>query len=147
MEKYKKKNQRKVVKKRDYPMKYSKVIFLLTVMLLAFPSSSIAAPCNDTKQREYTISECGLENEISEFADELRKYRSVQTQSTEHNAIKRNCKQQTNKRISDNKSGALHHSAQNHKNQDHLSVSCHKAVVTARHSRGYYIYALRHIII
>ena len=128
-------------------MKYSKVIFLLSVMLLAFPSSSMASPCNDTKQREYTISEYDLENEISEFADELRKYRSVQTQSTEHNAIKRNSKQQTNRRISGSKPGILHNSSQNHKNQDHLSVSCHKAVATAHHSRGYYIYALRHIII
>ena len=91
-------------------MKYSKVIFLLTVMLLAFSSSSTATPCNDTKQREYTISEYGLENEISEFADELRKYRSVQTQPTEHNAIKRNSEQPTHKRISGNKSGASYHS-------------------------------------
>ena len=128
-------------------MKYSKVIFLLTVMLLAFSISSTAAPCNDTKQREYTISEYGLENEISEFADELRKYRSVQTQPTEHNAIKRNSEQPTHKRISGNKSGASYHLSQNFNNQDHLTVSCHKAVATARHSRGYYIYALRHIII
>lgn len=128
-------------------MKYSKVIFLLTVMLLAFSSSSTATPCNDTKQREYTISEYGLENEISEFADELRKFRSVQTQPTEHNAIKRNSEQPTHKRISGNKSGASYQLSQNFNNQDYLTVSCHKAVATARHSRGYYIYALRHIII
>lgn len=128
-------------------MKYSKVIFLLTVMLLAFTSNSAAASCNETKQREYTICEYDIENEISELADELRKYRSVQPRSTEHNAIKRNSEQPTHKRISGNKSGASYHLSQNFNNQDHLTVSCHKAVATARHSRGYYIYALRHIII
>ena len=128
-------------------MKYSKVIFLLTVLFLALTSKSAAAPGNDTKQLEYTISEYGLENEISEFADELRKYRSVQTQPTEHNAIKRNSEQQTYKRIPGNKSGTANHTLQNLKNQSRIPVSCHKAVATTRHARGYYVYALRHIII
>lgn len=128
-------------------MKYSKVIFLLIVLFLALTSNSAAASCNETKQREYTICEYDIENEISELADELRKYRSVQPRSTEHNALKRNGEQQTYKRIPGNKSGTANHTLQNLKNQSRIPVSCHKAVATTRHARGYYVYALRHIII
>ena len=127
-------------------MKQLKFIFLLLILLLVFPARSTAQSSAKAEPR-YAICGYDLSKGISELADHLRECRFEVPQTSGNIAFKRNGEQQTSKRIHTSKPGTSGYVSQKQKEKEPQPASCRKAIATVRHARGYYIYALRHIII
>ena len=104
-------------------------------------------PVEQTERHGYIINEYDLEKGFSELADELQECRFELPQANSCNVIKRNGEQQTGKRTGSNRTGTTLCLQAQKTIQKFYSTTCHKVIATERHARGYYIYALRHIII
>ena len=125
---------------------------ILTFLLLAFAAvlvtdKSYASEVYGSTNKEYCLIEDCFEKNVIGLQQRLRECRFEQPQ---HNGITitRKSENNTYRRAHDNtKNGYTSAIHELHINVRYNIVVCHKAVSTSRHTRGYYIYALRHIII
>lgn len=121
------------------------LILVLAAVLVTDKNCAMAADYNTNK--EYCVIEDCIEGNISRLQERLRECRFCQPQQNGV-SFTRHGESNTFRRIHDNtKNGYTPGGQDIHIAPEYSIAVCHKAVATSRHTREYYIYALRHIII
>lgn len=118
------------------------------ILLLLLPAGSCKAvvPSHDKAESEYI--EDSLKNSIVSLSDILQDCRFELPQNGITVFSRQGKQHSANQRVSDSgKNGAMLCQQQKALSPATHIISCHMAVAAAQHNRGYYIYALRHIII
>ena len=128
-----------------------RLAFILTILFLAvfFNGGSQYVMASEPGNREAAHGniEDLLKGSIAEQHDRLLDCRFEQPQAFTH-IITRQNEAPAYRRTNDNtRTGDTPHFVEGENRLQHRSVTCSKAVAASRHIRGYYIYALRHIII
>ena len=125
--------------------KYIFIILFLTTFLFAGNSNTIASENHDN-------IECGkiknsIENCICKLQERLQHSKFEHPQQN-NISFTSHAKNSTSRRThNDTKSGCCFNSCVNKIKAEYHFALCHKAVIQYCHTRRYYIYALRHILI
>jgi hypothetical protein len=125
------------------------LLYILLLLLLPVNGTCSQMPTphsTEGKRTAGTLQDCCRKN-IEQLADKLKDC-LFEYQQPGETQITQNIGQNSYRRLySSFKSKTATTISSAHKTTISSADTCHKAVATSRHSHGYYIYALRHIII
>lgn len=123
---------------------------LLTVLLSLFARTNESHVVVHDYQTG-TAARASIEDQsrmrLEALAEILQDCRFELPQACRIHAQRHDEQMQTRRSSLGNKVSEAHETAHTLQSGSHLSETSHKAIATSRHSRGYYIYTLRHIII
>ncbi len=121
------------------------ILLFLTTLFVIGNCNTIAA--ENYSNKEYAKIKNSTENSICKLQERLQHCKFEHPQQN-NISFTRHGKNSTTRRTYDNtKSGCSFKSYVNTIKAEYLFALCHKAVIQYRHTRRYYIYALRHIVI
>lgn len=128
-------------------MKNLLTILLLSLLSVISTGNQETAPARTGEDKDVacTLKESSREN-IAELSDRLNNCRFETPQTTNVNITSRN-QQQTPRQWHENPRCTFASAYVPTTHNRHILKNVRTAIATSRHSRGYYIYVLRHIII
>ena len=120
---------------------------LFVLILTALTGSGHAAVPESMHDSKEALHD-GMAEGLKSLADSLDICRFELPQATGHNTVRQQNEQQAPRRFQGcGKTNISFEQSSSLSIQTAICSENHKAVASARHGRGYYIYALRHIII